>query len=82
METYLLFEFYEYDIAGGVADFKNQYPSLDDAKTVAPGGRDVSQEIVRATFAPDSRLAFTIVAHRKGDAEWTTTEQAASFTEA
>lgn len=81
METYLLFEFHEYYPAGGMDDFKSQHTSLDDAKATPHGGCGVHQQIVRVTLAPESGLAFTFVAHRKGDAEWTTTEHAAAFTD-
>ena len=79
METYLLFEFAQYYPAGGMDDFKSQHKTLDDAKAVESGGYSVEQQVVHATFTADG-LAFTILAHRYGDAEWTTTEQAAAFT--
>lgn len=81
METYLLFEFHEHYPAGGMDDFKSQHPSLDAAKATPSDGWGVHQQIVRAALAPEGGLAFTFVAHRKGDADWTTTEHAASFTQ-
>lgn len=81
METYLLFEFYEYYPTGGMDDFKSQHKTLDEAKATPDGGWGVHHQIVRATLA-DSGLMFTFVAHRKGDAEWTTTEGAAAFSNA
>jgi hypothetical protein len=80
METYLLFEFYEYYPAGGMDDFKSQHKTLDDALATPDGGWGVHQQIVRASLTTDSGLAFTNIASRYGSAEWDITEQAAAYT--